>query len=89
MPDTIGVRDLKNQTSRVLKSVREEMAEYVITLHGKPVAVLRPLTEEESQQLHQNEIEKVLAEMKSISQEVAAAWTSNKSGVEFISEQRR
>lgn len=89
MPDTIGVRELKNQTSRVLKAVREEMAEYVVTLHGKPVAVLRPLTEEESQQLHQHEIEKMMAEMKSISQEVAAAWTSNKSGVEFISEQRR
>jgi prevent-host-death family protein len=89
MPESIGVRELKNQTSRVLRAVREEMAEYIITLHGKPVAVLRPLTEEESQQLQQHEIEKSTAEMKAIAQEVAAAWTSNKSGVELISEQRR
>ena len=89
MPESIGVRELKNQTSRVLRSVREEMAEYIVTLHGKPVAVLRPLTEEESLQLQQHEIEKSTAEMKAIAQEVAAAWTSNKSGVELISEQRR
>ena len=89
MPESIGVRELKNQTSRILRAVREEMAEYVVTLHGKPVAVLRPLTEEESLQLQQHEIEKSTAEMKAIAQEVAAAWTSNKSGVELISEQRR
>ncbi len=89
MPESIGVRELKNQTSRDLRAVREEMAEYIVTLHGKPVAVLRPLTEEESLQLQQHEIEKSTAEMKAIAQEVAAAWTSNKSGVEIISEQRR
>jgi len=89
MPESIGVRELKNQTSRVLRAVREEMAEYIVTLHGKPVAVLRPLTEEESLQLQQHEIEKSTAEMKAIAQEVAAAWTANKSGVELISEQRR
>ncbi len=89
MPESIGVRELKNQTSCVLKAVREEMAEFVVTLHGKPVAVLRPLTEEESQQLQQHEFEKSTAEMKAIAQEVAAAWISNKSGVELISEQRR
>ncbi len=89
MPESIGVRELKNQTSRILRAVREEMAEYIVTLHGKPVAVLRPLTEEESLQLQQHEIEKSTAEMKAIAQEVAAAWTSNKSGVEIISEQRR
>jgi prevent-host-death family protein len=89
MPESIGVRELKNQTSRVLRAVREEMAEYIVTLHGKPVAVLRPLTEEQILQLQQHEIEKSTAEMKAIAQEVAAAWTSNKSGVELISEQRR
>ena len=61
MPESIGVRELKNQTSRVLRAVREEMAEYVITLHGKPVAVLRPLTDEESQQLTQHGIDKSAA----------------------------
>ena len=89
MPTTIGVRELKNQTSRVIRAVREEMSEYVVTLRGKPVAVLRPLTEEEAQRLRQVEIDAALAEMKALAQEVATSWTSQKSGTELIAEQRR
>jgi prevent-host-death family protein len=89
MPKTIGVRELKNQTSRVLRAVREEMSEYVVTLRGEPVAVLRPLTEEETQRLRQVEIDNSLAEIKALAQEVAEAWTSDKSGVELVAEQRR
>jgi prevent-host-death family protein len=89
MPVTIGVRELKNHASRVIRAVREEMAEYVVTLRGEPVAVLRPLTEEEAQQLRQAEVDEALAEMRTVAQEIAAAWTSDKSGVELVSEQRR
>jgi len=89
MPTTIGVRELKNQTSRVIRAVREEMAEYVVTLRGEPVAVLRPLTEEEAQRLRRVEIDETLAEMKTLAQQVGAAWTSQKSGVELVAEQRR
>jgi len=89
MPTTIGVRELKNQASRVIRTVREEMAEYVITVRDKPVAVLRPLTDEERYKLHQVEVDNALAEMKALAQQVAAAWKSPKSGVELIQEQRR
>ncbi len=89
MPNTIGIRELKNQTSRIVRSVREEMVEYVITLQGKPVALLRPITEADEQQLRQAQIEEAMAEMKQLAQEVAAAWSSPKSGVDLISEQRR
>jgi prevent-host-death family protein len=89
MPTTIGVRELKNQTSRIVRAVREEMAEYVITVQGKPVAVLRPFTDEDAQQLRQAEIDEVLTEMKTLAQQVAEAWTSSKSGVELVEEQRR
>jgi prevent-host-death family protein len=89
MPTTIGVRELKNQTSRVIRAIREEMAEYVVTLRGEPVAILRPLTDEETQRLRQAEVDETLAEMKSLARKVAGAWTSDKSGVELIDEQRR
>ena len=89
MPNTVGVRELKTQASRVIRAVREEMAEYVITLRGRPVAMLRPLTEEEVQRLRQAEIGESLAEMKALAQQIAAAWTSDKSGVELVAEQRR
>jgi prevent-host-death family protein len=42
MPD-IGIRQLKNDTSEILRSVREDKVEYVITYRGQPVAVLRPV----------------------------------------------
>lgn len=89
MLNTIGIRELKNHASRILRTVREEMAEYVITLQGKPVAVLRPFTDDDAQQLHQNEIDETIAEMKLLAQQVADAWVSQKSGVELIEEQRR
>ncbi len=89
MPTTIGVRELKNQASRIVRAVREEMAEYVITVQGEPVAVLRPFTDEDTQRLRQAEVEQALAEMKTLAQQVAAAWTSPESGVELIEEQRR
>jgi prevent-host-death family protein len=89
MPTTVGVRELKNQTSRIIRAVREDLSEYVVTLRGEPVAVLRPLTEEEAQRLRQVEIDAALAEIRALAQEVASAWTSEKSGVELISEQRR
>lgn len=89
MPTTIGVRELKNQASRVIRAVREEMAEYVVTLRGEPVAILRPLTEEEARRLRDVDIDERLAEMKALAREVAAAWVSDKSGVELVAEQRR
>lgn len=89
MPTTIGVRELKNHTSRVIRAVREEMSEYVVTHRGEPVAVLRPLDEEERRRLQQTEIDETLAEMRSLAQEVASAWTSEKSAVELVAEQRR
>lgn len=42
MPE-IGIRQLKNEASEIIRAVREERVEYIVTLRGKPVAVLRPL----------------------------------------------
>jgi antitoxin (DNA-binding transcriptional repressor) of toxin-antitoxin stability system len=65
------------------------MAEYIITVQGEPVAVLRPFTEDDQQKLHQTEMDEALAEMEKLAQHVAAAWKSPKSGVELIAEQHR
>jgi prevent-host-death family protein len=40
---TIGVRELRQQTAEVLRRIREEKVEYVITYQGQPVAVMLPL----------------------------------------------
>jgi prevent-host-death family protein len=45
----IGVRDLREQASEVIRKVREEGAEYVITYQGRPVALLLPLDAEQAE----------------------------------------
>ncbi len=42
----IGVRELGQQTAKVLRQVREKKAEYVITYQGRPVALLLPVDTE-------------------------------------------
>jgi prevent-host-death family protein len=39
----IGIRELKEQATAVVRRVREEGTEYVITLRGEPVAVILPV----------------------------------------------
>ena len=42
----IGIRELRESASEVLRRVREEKAEYVITYQGQPVAVILPVDSE-------------------------------------------
>jgi prevent-host-death family protein len=35
----IGIRELRERASEVIRRVREEKAEYIITYQGQPVAV--------------------------------------------------
>ena len=43
---SIGVRELKVQASEIVRQVREQQAQYVITYRGEPVAVLLPIDHE-------------------------------------------
>lgn len=46
----IGVRELRQQTSELLRKMKEEKAEYIITYQGQPVALLLPLDTEAVEQ---------------------------------------
>lgn len=39
----IGIRQLKNDASEIIRAVRDDKVEYVVTHHGRPVAVIRPV----------------------------------------------
>jgi prevent-host-death family protein len=41
----IGVRELKIHASEIIRRVRDEHDEYVITFHGRPVGLLIPIDE--------------------------------------------
>jgi prevent-host-death family protein len=78
----IGVRELKNHASQIVREVREERAEYVITYRGQPVARIVPIVAEE-------EAERSLENLEKLSQEISTRWQSDKSAVEILSETRR
>jgi prevent-host-death family protein len=43
MEETISAAEANRNFSRVLREVREDRAEYVVTVHGKPVAKILPI----------------------------------------------
>ena len=89
MAESIGVRDLKNRASEIIRQIREEQAEYVVTVHGTPVAVLRPLdAEEERRQRHQS-WQEFLRRAAVIAEAIGAMYDEEVDAVEMVAEQRR
>lgn len=92
---TVGIRELKNEASGILRAVREEHAEYIITHHGRPVAVILPVEDTERDLATESivaaarEREDFWARMEALRAEIDANWRSDKSAVELITEQRR
>lgn len=41
----VGIRELKNRTSEIVRAVRERGAQYIVTHQGHPVGVLLPVDE--------------------------------------------
>jgi len=78
----VGIRELKNRTSEIVRAVREERVEYVITHRGQPVARIVPIAAEEDG-------ERAMQELERLSQEISARWCSDKSAVEILTEMRR
>ncbi len=89
MASKIGVRELKNRASEIVREVHEQEAEFIVTLRGEPVAVIRPLTEKSRRELLQAEVDEDLAEIDRLAEKIARAWRSPKSALELLEEQRR
>jgi len=91
----VGVRELKNRATEIIRHVRESRAEYVVTYRGRPVAVLLPLGEgwldEETARAAEavTPSDEVWAELEVLRQEIDRSWKSEKSAVELVAEQRR
>ena len=84
----IGVRELKNQLTRIVRIVREQQVEFVVTVHGQPVAVLRSYTEADAARIQESAIEQELEELQTLSELVTAAWKSADSGVTMLEQMR-
>ena len=86
---TVGIRELKNRATQIVRDVREECAEYVVTVDGKPVARLIPFTAEDEARERQTSLERDLALIDELAAEMDAAWVSPLTAAEAVAAQRR
>ena len=82
---TVGIRQLKQQASELIRLVREEGAEVQITYHGKVVALLVPVelapqTEQETN---------AWLDIDHLASEIGARWPKGVSASQAIGEDRR
>jgi prevent-host-death family protein len=56
----VGIKELKNQTTEILRGVREDGLEYVVTFHGRPIAVLLPIADDFLASEHARAVEAAL-----------------------------
>jgi len=81
---TVGIRELKQQTSELIRRVREEGSEIQVTYHGKVVARLVPVRPPEP-----IENERAWANLDRLAAQVGEGWPHDVSAAEAISEGRR
>ena len=92
---SVGVKDLKNQATEILRAVREKQAEYIVTYHGRPVAMLLPIdaawlqAEQDRVASEVRPSPEILAELETLRAEIDRNWQSDKTAVELIAEGRR
>lgn len=70
----IGVRQLKNEATQVVRDVRERHAVYVITVNGQPVATLRPYSERDVAGVERGQAHAEIASIERLAEAVGAAW---------------
>jgi len=89
----VGIRELKARASEIVRAVREEKAQYVITYQGQPVGVLSPIDEQQLDALLVQAVcrptdEELTAELDELSQRIARRWKGRNTAVQVLSEVR-
>jgi len=83
MPE-VGVRELKERASEIVREVREHRTRYTVTYRGVPVGVLLPLAEAQKAESHE-----AWDRLVQLGQEIGAGWCSPLTSDELLSEMRR
>ena len=89
----IGVRELREQTSEVIRRVREERVEYVVTYQGRPVAVILPLNTEQAEaemvRASKGAVLRSWERYERLAEEIRQAWPVDLSTQDLIDAVRR
>ena len=84
--EEIGIRELKQRASEILRQVREEHESFSVTYRGKVVAKLVPAMNPSADQ---EVASAIWTRMDDLSREVSAHWPNGSSASEAVNEQRR
>lgn len=81
---TVGIRELKQHASELIRRVREEGREIQVTYRGEVVALLIPVT-----RLSQQEETQAWVEIDHLAAEIGALWPAEVSAAQAVAESRR
>jgi prevent-host-death family protein len=82
--EEIGVRELKEKASEVIRRVREDKQSYTVTYRGRVVARLVP-----ADRADEDDFEEIWADMDRLAEEIGKKWPKGVSAVDAVREQRR
>ncbi|HJS19044.1 MAG TPA: type II toxin-antitoxin system prevent-host-death family antitoxin [Anaerolineales bacterium] len=80
---TVGIRELKQQTSELIRLVRETGSEIQVTYHGQVVALLVPVNRQKTK-----EAGRAWTQLDSLAAEIGASWKKGISPARVVSEGR-
>jgi prevent-host-death family protein len=81
---TVGIRELKQQTSELIRLVRETGSEIQVTYHGQVVALLVPVNKAKSKSA-----ERAWTQLDNLAAEISVNWKKGLSAAKAVSEGRR
>ena len=81
---TVGIRELKQQTSELVRQVRESGSPIQITYHGKVVALLVPAAQEANPEAEAQ----AWVELDQLAAQIGQRWPQNVSAQQAIAEER-
>lgn len=84
----VSVRELKGQLSRVLREVREERVEYLVTYRGRVVARISPVVPPE-EQVTEERVRQVIRDLDQLAAEIGRKWPAGVTAVDAVREVRR
>lgn len=83
---SVGIRELKEQASQILRQVREERAPIDVTMRGQVIARIVPV---EQTPLGGAEAASVWAEIDALAAEIGARWPREVAALDTVNDVRR
>ena len=81
----IGIRELKERTSEILRRVRENRDSFDVTYHGRVIARIVPVASPPSE----DELAKAWERWDRLAEEISKRWPEGVSAVDAVREGRR